>query len=266
MKKITIAVFAFLILVLGVGGGWSQTAKKHFGRSCIDGSCAAGYDLDDVTDMSDGDTALVPADPTYGGPLVYIYNESSTATEHLPDVVDPNQAGNGRWILQNPPPAPIEPSIDGTYYGSTQISNGGYTTIPQWQPVVIDPADNNEWKMADADSSVPSGSINSTAEGITVTSCTNGNPCRVLVRGSFKNNSFTGVWSDGELLFLSDDPADTDCATDEGGGKKECYGWTNTPPSTQYDIVQPIGRVRDDGSNCIIRVDINGISDWATVP
>jgi len=78
-------------------------AQRHFGRSCVDNSCAAGYDLSDVTGMSDGDTAMVPADPMYGGPLFYIWDEDSGLDESLPNVKDSDIAGNGRWILQTLP-------------------------------------------------------------------------------------------------------------------------------------------------------------------
>jgi hypothetical protein len=87
-----------------MGGGevWAA-AKKHYGRSCVDDSCASGYNLDDISNMSDGDTAVVPADPTYEGPLHYLYDEDSGVAESLPDVVDPDAAGAGRWILQKLP-------------------------------------------------------------------------------------------------------------------------------------------------------------------
>jgi len=77
-------------------------AQKHYGRSCVDGSCASGYDLDDVTGMSNGDTAVVPADPTYGGPLYYIYDDPSSLGDDPPDVIAPG-SGTGEWILQNLP-------------------------------------------------------------------------------------------------------------------------------------------------------------------
>jgi hypothetical protein len=92
-----------IILVTLAGGQVWAAAQKHYGRSCIDGSCAAGFDLDDITGMSDGNTALVPADPTYGGPLYYKYVAADASAESLPTIVDPDAGGDGRWLQQKLP-------------------------------------------------------------------------------------------------------------------------------------------------------------------
>jgi len=97
----TILVFFTFLLTVLPGKGWAQ--QKHYGRKCIDGGCTTGYDLDDLTGMIDGETAVVPSDSTYGGPLFYKYDEDSGEDENLPSIVDPDGAGNGRWILQNLP-------------------------------------------------------------------------------------------------------------------------------------------------------------------
>jgi hypothetical protein len=99
-----------------MGCEWVWAAQRHFGRSCIDGSCAAGFDLDDLTGMSDQDTAVVPGDPTYEGPLYYKYDDDSGLAESLPGIVDPDEAGNGRWILQK---LPIQAGGTGTAVGIT---------------------------------------------------------------------------------------------------------------------------------------------------
>jgi hypothetical protein len=85
-------------LAEGVGA-----ATRMWGRDCIDGSCAAGKNLDDITaggaGAIDGDVAIVPADPTYGF-LIYLMDDDSAAAESLPNIVDPDTAGDHRWILQ----------------------------------------------------------------------------------------------------------------------------------------------------------------------
>jgi len=83
--------------------GVGVAAQRHFGRSCIDGSCAAGQDLHDLTGMYDGDTAVVPADPTYSGPLYYKYDDDNGGAESLPSLLDPDISGDGRWVLQQLP-------------------------------------------------------------------------------------------------------------------------------------------------------------------
>jgi hypothetical protein len=73
-------------IAAGVGA-----ATRMWGRDCIDGSCAAGKNLDDITaggaGAIDGDVAMVPADPTYGF-LIYLMDDDSAATEALPNIVD----------------------------------------------------------------------------------------------------------------------------------------------------------------------------------
>jgi hypothetical protein len=70
---------------------------RMFGRDCVDGSCAAGFDLDDLTGMVDGDGAVVPKDPTYGF-LIYEYDDPSSTGDDPPWVIDPD-SGTGEWIL-----------------------------------------------------------------------------------------------------------------------------------------------------------------------
>jgi len=85
-------------MAAGVGA-----ATRMWGRDCIDGSCAAGKNLDDITaggaGAIDGDVAIVPADPTYGF-LIYLMDDDSATAESLPNIVDPDTAGDHRWILQ----------------------------------------------------------------------------------------------------------------------------------------------------------------------
>jgi hypothetical protein len=76
-------------------------ATKMYGRDCINSptSCSEGYGLNDITGMADGDTALVPKDPTYGA-LFYEYNDPDVSAQDLPDVVVPD-SGTGRWLLRS---------------------------------------------------------------------------------------------------------------------------------------------------------------------
>jgi hypothetical protein len=71
---------------------------------------------------------------------------------------------------------------------------------------------------------------------------------------------FLNIWSDAQKLYLSDTADDTDCSDDD------CYGWTDTAPSTSGDAVQPLGHVIDTGSAAYICVDFSHIHGWATVP
>lgn len=106
MKRIRFALVTLILslLLVGMGCEWAwAAAKKNYGRSCVDNSCATGYDLSDLTGMIDGDTAYIPADPTYGGPLSYEWDEDSGLSESLPDIKDADIAGDGRWILQVKP-------------------------------------------------------------------------------------------------------------------------------------------------------------------
>jgi hypothetical protein len=60
--------------------------------------------LVDVVGAVDGDTAHLPADSYYGGPLFYVYDEDSGLAENEPLVVDDDSVGgNQRWILQVKP-------------------------------------------------------------------------------------------------------------------------------------------------------------------
>ncbi len=152
--------------------------------------------------------------------------------------------------------ATVALSSDDTWSGLAYTANGG-ATITQWKVVFIDPNDtDSEWQVADADVSG-----DAPAWGVNVEECSNATECTVLYRGCFRNDAWQGVWDDGQLLFLSDTPADTTCTDDD------CYGWTDTAPSTTGDVVQPLGRVRDDGStSCVICVDVDHVNGWATVP
>ena len=108
-------------IAAGVGA-----ATRMWGRDCIDGSCAAGKNLDDITaggaGAIDGDVAMVPADPTYGF-LIYLMDDDSAATEALPNIVDPDTAGDHRWILQG---ATLQ-SIFGKMYVSAE--SGATVTV-----------------------------------------------------------------------------------------------------------------------------------------
>lgn len=107
-RSILFLMLATVLISVPMGGGrvWAQ-AKKHYGRSCLGVSpstCGAGYGIADIVGASDGETAHVPADPYYGGPLFYIYDEDSVLSESPPNVVDDDSVGgNQKWILQKLP-------------------------------------------------------------------------------------------------------------------------------------------------------------------
>jgi len=92
-------------MLLSIGDGWAQ--QRHYGRKCIGVSpstCAAGYGLVDVTGASDGDTASIPVDSYYEGPLFYIYDADSGLAQSIPTVVDdPSVGGDQRWVLSATP-------------------------------------------------------------------------------------------------------------------------------------------------------------------
>lgn len=102
-----------------VGAEGVGAATRAYGRDCVDGSCTAGKDLDDLTGMSDGDIALVPKDPTYGS-LVYVYDDPSSTGDDPPWVIDPD-SGTGEWILFD--------TTFGSIFGKMEVSNETSATV-----------------------------------------------------------------------------------------------------------------------------------------
>ena len=101
MKRIRVALVALILSLLLIGMGCEWAWAKHYGRSCVDDSCDPGYNLDDITGMEDGETAVIPNDPTYGV-LHYEYKDPDASSELLPTVVQPD-SGTGRWLIHTNP-------------------------------------------------------------------------------------------------------------------------------------------------------------------
>jgi hypothetical protein len=93
-RAVALEETSLMDVAAGVGA-----ATRMYGRGCVDGSCAAGRDLDDLTGMSNGDTIIIPMDPTYGF-LVYEYDDPSSTGDDPPWVIDPD-TGTGEWFLQS---------------------------------------------------------------------------------------------------------------------------------------------------------------------
>lgn len=107
---------------------------------------------------------------------------------------------------------------DDTYSGEVKTGfNSGYTNS-QWDVVYFD-GTAGEWLAADAN-----GTGTFPAEGIAVTSGTDGNPLTVLFKGFVRNDAW--AWTPGGAIYLD---------TTAGG-------LTQTAPSTSGDKVQRVGK------------------------
>ena len=109
MKKITnIFLGSFLSIFLACSSAFAYNALVHSSSEGLIGGTGDALDAISVTnsdgrghDLVTGDVAIV-TDPTTDLIYFYTYDSTSSASELVPDVIAPDDAGaTGRWILSS---------------------------------------------------------------------------------------------------------------------------------------------------------------------
>jgi hypothetical protein len=139
------------------------------------------------------------------------------------------------------------PGTDDTWSGpGAYTATAGYGTTVQWEAVHFQTnAGNNKWEKADANVATlwP-------AYGLATAAVAEDAVLVVVYEGCVRNDGWNGSFTHGDLLFLSETPG----------------GLTATAPTDSGDLVQPIGRFYDLGTDCYLCLNVNHVSGWATVP
>jgi hypothetical protein len=217
-------------------------ATKMYGRDCVDGSCAAGKDLDDAMGMSDGDVAMIPKDPTYGF-LIYEYDDPSSTGDDPPWVIDPD-SGTGEWLLRDTTwenmlgkmdisnetgdPITVNDYDTGTYFANQDndaiefnlpalptdlvycFGNSHVTGTPIAKPITLDP-DASDYIILDGTAAAAGQIIGSDGDG-------KDNICVVGLDSSYwKVTGYQGTWTEGYCSdFNPGDPTDEFCDDADG--------------------------------------------------
>ena len=210
--------------------GSTERAGASFypARSLIGGVAGS---LDNITSVVEKDVALVALedDTTFGdAALLYVADNDSGATESVPFVIDPDEAGDIRWKLVK-----IFARGVGLYATADALADEGYTGIIitgknagegiyQGNLVYWD-ATETEWMMADAN---VAGKF--PARGVALTTGVNGEPMDVLVQGIMRHDDWAQAFTVGGPVFLSATITDNESVT-------------ATAPTTEDDCVQVVG-------------------------
>ena len=128
------------------------------------------------------------------------------------------------------------------YQGIVITGKNAGEAIDQGNPVYWDNTA-NEWMEADADAA---GKF--PAQGIALTTGSDGNPMDVLVQGIMRHDDWAGGFVAGDIIYLDDDPADN-------------AGIDDDAPATTGDCVQVIGWAMSDDE-----VYFNFTGVWVIVP
>jgi len=237
LKKILYASLilglAFIVLILSQHPQVSYATKTYIwgARAKVGGASGSGA-IDDIPDanITDEDGCIL-IEHGERRAWVYTFNNDSTASEHWPDIVQPDDAGgNGDWELVDvmvTMNAAADMMTNEEYRGIVIVGRNAGGDVDQGNPVYWDSTD-SEWKEADAD-------VSGTwpARGIAVETGSDGNPLTVLVQGIMRHDDWSGGFSAGDTIYLSDDPSDN-------------AGIDDDAPSTSTDCVQVIGWALSD--------------------